>query len=727
MLSDARTFVESGFKLNLSTNLAPFELQIQELFRKSSLSDYPSCEAVLFKHQPFAYFNEQANANRDYWKESWLDKVTYIGNDSKHIRLTPQHIKDELIKSFGTIRLQKMKIQIEYIESDLFTWTFVPYLGSSMSSPERIALSRHIYNVLKNPKVRIIGESKGRRHVVDPDVLEICKTPQTDHKTIQKLTEKLEDKIRKHLPKIGDDHVIVVREVIIRRALQQTYIKRDPDAHMDVEKLLDRALTGTYEILETLCNVRKKQAISSKIIVQAPANTFSSKESASALQEKLKNIACKGLQDLQTTHYLLKTLSGLYYQEGKKGIELASDSFLQTAQQLENSYPFVSQNYYQKATKGYKRLPHCREKLISVAQKTQTLLGTLGLTEMGNESYIDEDSLSQLVHLESGLPTLKYACFKATLKPNDRNLNVQIHNQIVEMIIKIHHLLDQSFTRFANALIYEPGEKGQVHFPCIGSEKALIEKLTSDGLFNQKKRSLADYPKLFARLKGSQPFSGESWWAIVYALSVEAKHVRMQLNHGSDLLLESNVAKLEEFYQIPFSPNRLFGWSFKEFGSIELSEKIIQRLTERHYLSQRKMDEKSKAKLKEDDQVKIIAKTTGKVNYKSPPFSLKLYIKAIREGANPNELKSKRRAAFINLKKALNGIKLTDKNIEKILDQLIHYLKKSMGDLTIQSGRRIEILKVLGEAIKETRFFVEAFFGAIRDAKPSEKLSNKPS
>ena len=710
--------------------------QVEVYFPKQgsvSLRDYPICEEILFKHQPFTYFNEEKNKKGGLWKKSWLDKVSSIANDSKHVHMTPQYLKKELVKSFGTIHLQKLKIQIEYMETGFSAWTFVPYLGGLLSDQEKIALSRKIYNTLKSPNIGVIGKKKGRYHIMDPIVLQIIKTPKHQKEKIQGLRIALEGKIRKFLPNIGDYHISTITSVIIRRAFQQTHLEHEPDAIMNIETLLDNALRGTSEILETLCAARKQKIYLPKKPVVAPNLTPQKKDlEVKTLQKRLSSMTYKRLLDVQTTHATLKALTSLLYQKGQRGIEQTSNLFLQTAEKLKENYPYVSMIYYEKALIGFMRLSRCSKKVIAVGLTIKAFLTKQGLFEKGvhalrqaldhryevktflalqaerkgydeKYSHIDKDSLSQMVHLESRLTALKYACFKSTFRPNDRHLQAQIHNKIAEIIIKIHHLLDQSFTRFANTLIFLPGEKKQVHFPCTGSEEALTNKLANGGLLDPNKRSLKDYPKLFNMLKASQPITCESWWAKVFALSVEAKHLRMQFNEAKDLLVKGKVEKSEDFYQIPFSPNRFFNWSFKEFGSHELSTKILQRLTDNCYLLRRN---KNKGK-----------QITGKINYKTSPKNLKDYAKALREGAPSMEVNKQRKRAFVQLKKSLSGIKLTDQNIERILDQLVYHLRRSMGDLAAQSGRRIYILKLLDEAVKETRAFVEAFFGAIKDAK----------
>jgi len=846
-LSDTCKIKDPDFQLNLGSGFSLFEPLLLHLLRRASLEDYPKCEEVLFKHQPFAYYNEAKNKEKAFWKDSWLDKVSYIGNDSKHVRLTPQHMKGELSHRFGTISLQEVKIQIEYVESDLYTWTFVPYLNSLKNDEEKISLSRKIYTILKNPEVGVIGEVRGRRLIIDPIIKEIIETPLNQTKKIEKLKKQFEEKIYKHLAGFQEEQIALVIALLFRRAEQQSYIRREPDAMMNVEKLLDRALQGTQEILETFCAARKSLTPWVKVPLPTPQPPLSTQDSQiKTLEKRLTTTVCTNLRTVKEHHQSLKMLSTMLYQNENNGVMQASEHFMKAAMKLEDQYPFLATVYYRKAMRGYKRHRQCSKKVIEAGIRIKRLLSTRGLFEKGylllknalqhrnevNESqslkkekenykkrhaYIDDDSLSQMVHLEFGLEKLKYACFKSTLRPHDPHLKVQIHNQIVEMAIKLHHLLDQSLTRFANAMIFPPGEKKQLHFPCVGSEKGLLKKLTKDGMMDTNRASFRNFSMLLTKLKAAQPFREESWWSRVYTLSIEAKHVRINLNEGKKLVVDEKMEKIEDFYTLPFASKVLFSWTFKGLGSQELSERIIQKLTESNYLKARKPDktkvkhskefgsenlvenifqELTKAgyllkkkppketeephKVSEVDPMllRINHKSTpedmrryvfslrmgapkkeliqkrkkafdhfersleilklsselaqeifqvvvyhlqvacivpsGKVNYINPPLPLDRYVKALRKGVTPKDLERLRKGAESGLRKSLQKYKLSKQDIQSILDKLVSYMRMALGDMKVTSNETIQILKVLDEAVRETRSLIEAFFATMK-------------
>lgn len=724
------------FKLDLGPDFPLFEAQLLQQLKRASLTDYPQCEQVILSHQPFAYYRESKNQSEDYWKLSWLDKITYIGNDSKHVRLTPQRISENLAEQFGSVKVQKLKILIEYVESDLFTWTFVPHFGEQLPNHKKIALSRKIFNRLKDPKVGVIAENKGRRHVIHPIVMQIVQTPMDQTQKINKLVRQFNEKLRKHLPDIATSHISTVADVLICRAMQQAYILRVPDAFVDVDTLMDNALKGTKEILEALCSVRTPRSVQSK---KDPVTVRLDQKDLEIKTWKDQPLSFK---DVQIRHSALKELTKQDKFKDPRGRGRVLHLYLETAKHLESTYPFLSLAYYQKVFKDMVRLSSCRWEVVSVAHRIRAFLTTIGLHEKGfalfeeyNEyrcdvkvgkiledeqkayrakhSYIDKDILSQVAHLEGSLQNLKYACFKSTVNPIHPSLSIQIHNQIIEMVIKIHHLLDQSYTRFTNALIVDPSNKRQMHFPCTGSEDSLMVKLADEGLMNSKKRSMNEYPLLMKKLIAAQPFQRESWWSRIYALSIEGKHIRMQLSAGENL---TNKGSFKERYHMRFSPNRFFSWSFKEFGSLKLSKEIYQRLAEKHYLSWHKMNKTKKVVC----HSKATIKTTGKIEHKSPPLHLEAYVKVLREKAPDKELLNRRKDAFDHLEKTLKGIKLTDQNIEKILDQLVYFLKRAKGDSATQSGQWIPILENLEEAIKETRSLVEAFYVAVKKDRKQE-------
>lgn len=636
---------------------------------KATLRDYPKCEEVLIRHQPFSYYAPNSNEKKETWKKSWLDKVTAIGNDSKHVRMTPQYLKEDFAESFGTLKLLKVRVQIEYIEPRLFPWTFVPYLEEGFSHREKVTLSRKIYTALGSPKAGIIGK-KGRLGSI------IQQLPSA--------SKEIKKKIGHTLRFLKEEQLSRVISVILRCARQQAFLKSEPDAMVDLEKLIDSSFEGTFEILETLCAARKQPSFPPAILkVQVAKPTLTQQNITTLPELLLLHRAIKNAKPSQ----LLKAVS-----------------------KVEKGEPYVSIAYTKRALKGLEHLDTVPKEVLPVSKQLKTLLLAQGLYEEGflvlertldhypnlkeekalkteksayhqKCAYIDGGIRSQLVHLESMLPKLKYLCLKAIADPADHALQNRINHEIVAMGIKVHHLLDQSITHFANTHLLPNGMKRRVKFPCVESKTALIRCFVEDGLWNTKRRSLKQYPKIFAKIETLQPFSKETWWSSIHALSLEGKHVGMHLTPTKPIVIDKNTKTIEEVYQVQCPIHRLYRWSFAEFCSPQLSENIFQRLTQSHFL------------------------TKGKINTKQTPVPFLTYVEALRKGSS--QLKT---MALSHLKRCLKGLKLTDQHYEEILNQLTYHLRKAFGDFPVQSDRHIPILEVLEKAIKETRSLIEEFF-----------------
>ena len=115
----------------------------------------------LLRHeQSFSYF-EMINEKEgyDHMNEEWWEKIYNIGNDSKHIRITPQQSKSTLLKKYADTLLDEyqviMKTDVLEPFPQLWPWTFYRYLQqncSSISLIEKRDLSSHFYSFIKPRK-----------------------------------------------------------------------------------------------------------------------------------------------------------------------------------------------------------------------------------------------------------------------------------------------------------------------------------------------------------------------------------------------------------------------------------------------------------------------------------------------------------------------------------------------------------------------------------------------
>lgn len=75
--------------------------------------DFARSYALVLEAQPFRHYYGAGGAP----EASWLDPTTAIGNDSKHMRLTPQAFVNSLSEERGSFQLQECVALIDYLDA----------------------------------------------------------------------------------------------------------------------------------------------------------------------------------------------------------------------------------------------------------------------------------------------------------------------------------------------------------------------------------------------------------------------------------------------------------------------------------------------------------------------------------------------------------------------------------------------------------------------------------
>jgi hypothetical protein len=110
----------------------------------------PDLYRLVLDEQPSKYHSESSNLSApSLFEQSWLDRVSDINNDAKHIRLTPQKSTMSLVVEKGTFRAQRLGILIEYLAPLVYAWSFAQHLPSYLESHERLRLSRALVRSLR--------------------------------------------------------------------------------------------------------------------------------------------------------------------------------------------------------------------------------------------------------------------------------------------------------------------------------------------------------------------------------------------------------------------------------------------------------------------------------------------------------------------------------------------------------------------------------------------------
>lgn len=246
---------------------------------RPKLTDFPDALDVITQSQPFCYFrDEQASGTR---LDSWLDAVSNIANDNKHVQLT-QHNSTSVLKSTATglieLRDSKVEVEVRSAYPELKAWTLWSRLADlGLSDHERRELSRAARQLLANHpdshperstyfKTMPMGDISAM--VVSEDAERFVEDGEL-HKNLQKDVKHFEDhpfkdKSRAHLDFKGDDMLrnqfveVLVKFVKERLDWQRSSVRiRDvrPDDKLPLMRLGYRAFDHIEAIVNSFAQV----------------------------------------------------------------------------------------------------------------------------------------------------------------------------------------------------------------------------------------------------------------------------------------------------------------------------------------------------------------------------------------------------------------------------------------------------------------------------------------
>lgn len=491
---------------------------------------------VLLNHQPFAYYNP---ANQDIsvdgkprWERGWLDTLIAIGNDSKHIRLTPQGNQENLAHRQGLIRARRLQVLIEYVESQgaMYSWTLVPLLFDVNPLEQRLELAHRVYNQLREDKH--IGMAKGgKEEGQESSQGLVVPNPQETVGFINTIRERKEEAaqqqawlqysaaIEPSLTKFSElqpHHRQAIVNSLLRRAMQHAHLAFIPDRELNLEQLLHYSLEGVYEILTTFGKSRQLQKQLQPLERESKAVKESKGHAVSGMPLEVKHTASTLAPPLLTTvldtYHSWETL--LRHQNRHEAIAYAQavlqhnsnlPDWLQSifqqriswlaggtlnTQARANSLAARSSHYEKSGLREWALSRHQKlhsvtvptdEKVQSSYQATQKRLEA---THQDWQKQTDSDLRSQLQHLQESVFTLREKCWLAAQPSASEFARSEVENHIAELVIKIHHLFDQGITRWINHKLHLPqGQSLAQHkFPARGSQDSLTDWAIKSGV-----------------------------------------------------------------------------------------------------------------------------------------------------------------------------------------------------------------------------------------------------
>lgn len=602
--------------------------------------DFKQCYEALLREQPFSYYGQNENRKQSAWKFSWLEKCNVIQVESKHVRLTPQFLDSNLQKMKAGMQLKRVRINIEYQNMYFNNWSFIHPLEeqtSNLTDVEKVILSKAILKFLRDQGY--INE-KVVSHLLAKELVRQKKRgaePEVISEYENKFLEQLKADIKRDHPE-WERYASALGDFLILKLYQRARVISVPDLLVDATWLLETTLEKVREQVMLLGKARHANqamlAPAIPVILNERLGLYSKTctELNQLLEEtKVSLDSCKKqsltVQSLATRNGLLLRLSAISTLLGTT-IESALE-WRNSARQLAPHYPWLAIQYYLLALRGFKSTLSGYDYISNLSVELAELYQSHGLYEKARQmlhkakDYIinnpdlyydivtqikvwkkqdisrrmetDHDIDSQLNHVREVFQEGQYLAFNLYWNPKDHYLNYRLQNMVVEMVIKLRHLLDQVFGEFTRVCLYNNQAVTMIeaNFPCEKSEKALKEYLISQILdqeadaFNENNhpffKNIPEYQDVYTRILQLQDFGvgKDSWYSQIVNLSNKSKHVRMVFPSVELLEERKRISSgLDDFY--PFRVSEELPW-ISIFPLLSRSQSEIRSFVELLY------------------------------------------------------------------------------------------------------------------------------------------------
>ncbi len=549
--------------------------------QKTLDQSYPTALAAILKVQPFYYHSVDLNkTSPDTWKSSWLEKVLAISNGGKHIGLIPQALSGKLTERIAGLNRNQLTILLLYVEPTFYPWTFVPVLKNMVSDSDEklLEISAEILKILRSKsyikKASVI-------HPLALQYLEAYKKTKDDRDSL-KFERKFLEQLYEDLPKPYKEFAYQIMVVLLQKACQYSLAELRTDSQVELHSLIQKSLQETRNIVHTLGKIgaypKKLSHKTAKPKMSVPEHKTAK---ISIKDAELQYTKPKDTKTLQESDYLKlhQSLSRMIkpYQEAGNLVG-AAEHYYRAALEIIDAKPFLTLHYLRKSLALFRLSPTSAESqhkvclLLSKIYAEQSLwyqaclclhLTALELPEKESRTLkiqlksnqniynqliknIDADICSQLEHCKTSYLKFQLQIFKLKLKPDNQEIRQDIEMGIVDLIIKLRHMLDQAFARFVHSKIYLPNGKwvtihlkNAIKFYAFSNEKELKRELRRKKIISKDKlkKSLdRDFPQIFDLLLNAQPYkypsgpssippySSDVWLNSIIELSNQVKH-----------------------------------------------------------------------------------------------------------------------------------------------------------------------------------------------------------
>lgn len=586
---------------------------------------------VLVDLQPFTAW-EQSESLDDYREKEWVQKVYCIGNDSKHLRLTPQDARNRVNSAKdGLIPERDVVVYIDYLEGhpQLHDWSMVEGLGGWMSWTQAKRVSAVLAKLLRQDKRYFeLVHAIDKYWVVSKQLRDRIFGATQKQAELDKLRDEMSVLLKDGLKRYLED-------VEQRDAEYHTVLKRElPQWMMDERSLEFQRLCG--QVYDFLLSRLLRHDVNISPANSAPDFRIDALKLVSVTMEGVERLTDVLFQAISRTND--GDVEGVDVADKVRG-EDAGDMWMQKAQAA--SWTWLQDKCEEKACKMYEytrtptaRVKHVKlmikramraramqcfgleEQLWSDASFARLYCGPLGASLMLSHEMdharrllakrplrLDSDMDMQLVHCREQIEVIKYECYRAIeRKGKPRRRVVRAICMIAEMIVKMRHLLDQGLVRFSRLCIGP--EMGATPLQCkfimAGSEERARQELFRQmiheeyvELKSEEERNALDkrlsqlldqrYPGVIKAIMECQPFSfqenpEQSWLEEVFQISNSMKHVKLTIPTERELCELKAAGKCT--LMLPFDNVRFYGWTFASvFSGRKLAAEERMRLS----------------------------------------------------------------------------------------------------------------------------------------------------
>ncbi|KNC53024.1 TPR repeat protein [Thecamonas trahens ATCC 50062] len=237
---DAATFGDQGAAYLDKITAPTFDSAAPDAFR------------ALVDAMDFSHYRKPDGSSTDSaeWETAWAGSTIWIANDAKHVRLTPTSKSSRLTRKVGALIMAGASVEIDMVaRRSVYFWTFAVLLRDDGFVGNAVELSGQIYGAL------LSSGHIDKRRIVEPAAVQYRKhvaniNPEAAAASAQQYRASLETMLQSRAA-AAVPHVNVLTDFLLRKVLQESHVRLDPDAREDALDLLRRAFGGTTTLLTT--------------------------------------------------------------------------------------------------------------------------------------------------------------------------------------------------------------------------------------------------------------------------------------------------------------------------------------------------------------------------------------------------------------------------------------------------------------------------------------------